>query len=156
MTAMERLWIDHVLWTRAVIISAVAGLPDKDAALRRLLQNQNQIGRALGSDLLATLLREHIQIAVALVAAASRGDRGGAAAADARWHRNADALATELARLTGKPAAAIKQMLYDHLALTGREAAARIVGRWDADIASFDRVLTQAIHMADSLGGASS
>ena len=46
--AMRKLWTDHVAWTRLFIISAAAGLPDKDATTQRLLQNQTDIGNAVG------------------------------------------------------------------------------------------------------------
>src|SRR5581483_9022371 len=44
--SMRVLWEDHVAWTRLYIVSAVAGLPDTDATLNRLLQNQTDIGNA--------------------------------------------------------------------------------------------------------------
>jgi len=37
---LRRLWIDHTLWTRSYIVSAVAGLDDQKDVLARLLQNQ--------------------------------------------------------------------------------------------------------------------
>ncbi|MDT7679646.1 MAG: hypothetical protein QOD82_7564 [Pseudonocardiales bacterium] len=46
---MRKLWEDHVQWTRLFIVSAVAGLPDSDATLGRLLQNQADIGNAVAS-----------------------------------------------------------------------------------------------------------
>src|SRR5437762_9661413 len=45
--AMRKLWEDHVTWTRLFIVSAAAGLPDKDATTQRLLQNQTDIGNAV-------------------------------------------------------------------------------------------------------------
>lgn len=63
---MRKLWEDHITWTRVFIISAVADLPDKDAATQRLLQNQVDIGNAIkpfygdaAGDRLALLLKEH-------------------------------------------------------------------------------------------------
>jgi hypothetical protein len=44
---MRKLWEDHITWTRIFIISAVADLPDKDAATQRLLRNQVDIGNAI-------------------------------------------------------------------------------------------------------------
>src|SRR5205814_5944383 len=45
--AMRKLWEDHITWTRVLIISAAADLPDRDAATQRLLQNQVDIGNAI-------------------------------------------------------------------------------------------------------------
>src|SRR5438067_12378686 len=79
--AMRKLWEDHVTWTRLYIVSAVAGLPDRDATTQRLLQNQTDIGNAVadlyGADAgnkLTALLRDHILIAANIVAAAKAGD----------------------------------------------------------------------------------
>jgi len=45
--AMRELWEDHVVWTRQVIVAIIAGTPDTDAALARLLRNQADIGDAI-------------------------------------------------------------------------------------------------------------
>ena len=45
--SMDKLWEDHVTWTRLYIVSAAANLPDKDATAQRLLQNQTDIGNAI-------------------------------------------------------------------------------------------------------------
>src|SRR5438067_557335 len=80
--AMRKLWTDHVAWTRLFIISAAAGLPDKDATTQRLLQNQTDIGNAVvpyygtdGGTKLTSLLKDHILIAADLVGAAKAGDK---------------------------------------------------------------------------------
>ena len=44
---MRVLWEDHVMWTRLAVISLVAGTPDTQATVERLLQNQADIGNAL-------------------------------------------------------------------------------------------------------------
>ena len=74
--ALRKLWSDHVIWTRQYIVAAVAGTPDADAAAGRLLKNQEDIGAAIvpyygqdAGDKLTGLLKEHILIAVDLVAA---------------------------------------------------------------------------------------
>src|SRR5205823_5560857 len=65
--AMNKLWEDHVSWTRLFIVSSLANLPDKQATTDRLLQNQVDIGNAVkpfyGDDAgnkLTGLLKEHI------------------------------------------------------------------------------------------------
>ena len=80
--ALRKLWSDHVIWTRGYIIAAAAGTPDADAAAGRLLANQEDIGAAVAGfygkdagDRLTELLKEHILIAVDLVAAAKSGDQ---------------------------------------------------------------------------------
>jgi hypothetical protein len=44
---MRKLWEDHITWTLNVIISFQADLPDLNAAIARLLQNQADIGNAI-------------------------------------------------------------------------------------------------------------
>jgi len=81
-TALRKLWTDHVIWTRQYIVAAVAGTPDAEAAAGRLLRNQEDIGDAVvplygaeAGEELTRLLKEHILIAVDLVAAATKGDK---------------------------------------------------------------------------------
>src|SRR5215467_3779649 len=79
---MRKLWSDHVIWTRQYITSAVADSPDTDAAANRLLLNQEHIGKAVvpfygeaGGAALTNLLKQHIMIAVELVAAAKANNQ---------------------------------------------------------------------------------
>src|SRR5688572_23585521 len=78
---MRKLWENHVVWTRMVIVSAIAGSPDLDAATQRLLSNQDDIGDAIvpyfgasAGATLAELLRDHIVIAAVILGAAKAGD----------------------------------------------------------------------------------
>src|SRR5581483_9771122 len=120
--SMRVLWEDHVAWTRLYIVSAVAGLPDTDATLNRLLQNQTDIGNAVagfyGNDAgtkLTALLKDHIAIAGELVAAAKTGDNAKVTDASARWYANADDIATFLAGANPAwPVATLKDMMKTH------------------------------------------
>src|SRR5207302_10382776 len=102
--ALRRLWADHVIWTRQYIVAAVAGTPDAEAAAGRLLRNQEDIGNAIvplygaaaGKEL-TRLLKEHILIAVDLVAAAVKGDKRGCARHGKRLDGNAGDIAAVLA-----------------------------------------------------------
>jgi hypothetical protein len=157
---MRRLWEDHVTWTRLYIVSAVAGLPDAGPTAERLLQNQVDIGNAIkpyygeaAGDQLTALLREHILIAADLVAAAKAGDNAAFEAAHERWYANADEIAVFLSSANPHhwPLEPTKAMMREHLDLTLQEAGARLAGDWSADIAAYDQIHLQALHMADML-----
>jgi hypothetical protein len=157
---MRALWEDHVTWTRMVIVDAAAGSPALDASAGRLLRNQADIGRAVGSFYGATagrqltgLLRGHIVIAADLLTAARAGDASGVARAQVRWDRNGVRIADFLARAnpTAWPRVEMRRMMRHHLALTTAEAVARLKGQWAADVRAYDRVHVQALEMADML-----
>ena len=74
---MRELWTDHIVYTRNFIVAAAANQADTAEVAQRLLRNQDEIGDAIkpyygdaaGSQL-ASLLRNHIQLAAKTVAAA--------------------------------------------------------------------------------------
>jgi hypothetical protein len=157
---MRRLWEDHVSWTRLYIVSAVAGLPDKQATAERLLRNQSDLGDAIkpfygdeaGAKLTA-LLRDHILIAAELIDAAKAGDKAKSDDATRRWGANADEISTFLNGANPKhwPLADVKKMMREHLDLTAAEVVAQIQGDWAGSIAAYDRARAQMLHMADTL-----
>jgi hypothetical protein len=158
-TAMRKLWSDHVIWTRQYIVAAALGDPSADAASKRLLKNQEDIGNAIvpyygaaAGTKLTDLLKQHILIAVDLVAAAKAGDAAKQADADKRWHDNAAEIATFLSGANSNwPRQTLVDMLNNHLSLTTREATARLKKDWDDDVAAFDAIYGQAMMMADAL-----
>lgn len=159
-SAMAGLWSDHVTWTRTYIISALADLPDKDAAAARLLQNQADIGDAIkpyygdaAGDKLTALLKDHIVIATELVSAAKSGDVAKKDDANRRWQGNADQIATFLSTANPKnwPAAEMRTMMREHLDLTTAEVVARLNRDWKGDVAAYDEIRAQALGMADML-----
>lgn len=158
--AMRKLWEDHIIWTRLFIISAAADLPDKAAATDRLLQNQVDIGNAIkpyygdaAGNKLTTLLKEHITTAAEIVTAAKAGDKPKQDDATKRWFANADQIAAFLSDANPKnwPRSEMQKMMRDHLNLTTEEAVARLQSNWAADIAAYDKVHDQILHMADML-----
>jgi len=158
--SMDKLWEDHVTWTRLYIVSAAANLPDKDSTAQRLLQNQSDIGDAIkplygdaAGDKLAGLLKDHITIATEIVDAAKAGDTERKDEAANRWNANADDIATFLSQANPKnwPIAEMEKMMHEHLDLTTAEVVARLQGDWAADIAAYEKVHTQIRKMADML-----
>jgi hypothetical protein len=157
---MRVLWEDHVTWTRLAVISLVAGTPDTEATVARLLKNQTDIGNAIkpyygtaAGNALTKLLRQHILIAADLIAAAKTGDQAKVAAEQARWQANADDIATFLSKANPRhwKRSEVRAMLNEHLRLTTDEVVARLQSKWAADVAAYDRIHHHALGMADTL-----
>jgi len=158
--SMDKLWEDHVTWTRLYIVSAAANLPDKDSTAQRLLQNQSDIGDAIkplygdaAGDKLAGLLKDHIMISTEIIDAVKAGDAAKKDEVANRWNANADDIAVMLSAANPKnwPIAEMKKMMHEHLDLTTAEVVARLQGDWAADIAAYEKVHTQIRKMADML-----
>lgn len=160
--AMQRLWTDHVVWTRQYVIAAVDERPELEAATKRLLKNQEDIGNAVvpfygkaAGKQLTDLLKQHILIAVDLVAAAKAGDNKKFQTFDKKWDKNAEEIASFLSganpHLTKKD---VVDLLYLHLSLTKDEAVARIKKDFNKDAAVFDQILTEILTLSDALSHA--
>lgn len=156
--AMRQLWEDHIVWTRMAIIGIVDETADSSFAVERLLKNQDQIGDAVkpfygeqAGEALSQLLREHIVGAADLLVAAKTGV--GFEAAHAAWYANGDAIGAFLADANPRnwDRAEMQAMMRDHLDLTLAEAVARLEGRFADDIAAYDEIHGQILHMADML-----
>lgn len=157
---MRRLWEDHITWTRLFIVSFAADLPDLEATAARLFQNQSDIagairpfyGRAAAQELDA-LLREHIAGAADLLAAAKAGDTTAFDEAHAAWYANGNEIADFLhaANPRNWPHHEMRMMMREHLDLTLSEAAHRLAGEFELDVADYDAVHDAILEMADML-----
>lgn len=157
--AMERLWTDHVIWTRQYVIAAVDDRPEVETAAARLLKNQEDIGEAIipfyGAEAgarLTDLLKQHILIAVDLVAAAKSGSDSDFATHDQRWTQNAAEIASFLGAANSYwPEKVVVDLLSLHLSLTKDEAVARLQKDYVKDAEIFDQILTEILTLADAL-----
>jgi hypothetical protein len=158
--AMRQLWSDHVTWTRMFIVSAAADLPDKKATTDRLLQNQTDIGAAVGSiygkpagDKLTGLLKDHILIAADLVGAAKAGNTARVDSLNKKWRGNADDISVFLNSANPKhwPTATLKSAMYTHLDQTLSEATHQLKGDYAASVRDFDAIEKHILMMADML-----
>lgn len=158
--AVRKLWEEHVTWTRVYIIAALADLPEADIAAQRLLQNQTDIGNAIkpfygdrAGQQLTALLEDHILITADLLAAAKAGDTAKLEDASQRWYANADEIAAFLSSANPDywPLGEMQTMMKDHLDLTLEEATARLNGDWAGDVAAYDKVHNEILHMADMI-----
>jgi len=77
----DRLWSDHFWYTRQVVVSAVNKNPCLNKDIEELLSNQDDLGKNFAAQVnnhsagvkLATVLREHINIAIKIVTTAIAG-----------------------------------------------------------------------------------
>lgn len=141
--------------------AALGAMPasDADAAASRLLRNQDDIGEAFvpyyGKDAarkLSDLLKQHIMIAVELIADAKGGDKQKFARDDERWTQNANGIARFLASANPNwPEKDVMDLLALHLQLTKGEVTARLNQDWNADVKAFDDIFTEIMVLADTL-----
>jgi hypothetical protein len=156
---MRKLWSDHVIWTRAYVVAATADRPEATSAANRLMKNQEDIGAAIAvyygkaaGDKLTSLLKEHISIAVDIIKFAKAGDKASQEQADAKWHRNGEAIADFLSQANPNwPRATLVQMMNMHLSTTTDEVVGRLTQNWEGDVRAFDAVYNHILLMADAL-----
>jgi hypothetical protein len=158
--SMAKLWEDHIVWTRMVIVDFAAGLPDLKAAETRLLRNQTDIGNAIkpyygaaAGSALTQLLRTHILEAVPVLQTAKDGDKAALTKALETWYANGHQIAVFLTKANPHawPLSMTDSMMKHHLDLTAKEAVSRLEGHWSADIAAYDQVHNEILQMANML-----
>jgi hypothetical protein len=157
--AMHKLWEDHIVWTRNVILNIMDDLPGTEQAVNRLLSNQDDIGNALkpfygdaGGKELTRLLREHITTAADLLKAAKTGNNSAFDAANKKWFANADEISNFLSKANPHwKLDDMKKMMNEHLTLTTNEAVARLKKDYAADVKAYDKVHDEILMMADML-----
>jgi uncharacterized protein YicC (UPF0701 family) len=154
---MRFVWLQHVYWTRLLLISIAERLKDQAATTARLMQNPKDIADLFkpyyGSQTAETieqLLTEHLQIGAELITALRDSKAEEAARLKALWYANADKMAAAFSGINPYYGYnELRGMLYKHLDLTTEEVAKRLSGDYPADIQAFGRVEQEAIMMAD-------
>jgi hypothetical protein len=137
----------------------ITPLGDGDAAAVRLLKNQEDIGNAIVSfygeeagKQLTHLLKEHILIAVEMIAAARAGNDEKFKEEDARWTNNAGEIADFLSGANPNWSKGdVVDLLGQHLALTKNEVVARLQEKYDDDVEAFDQIHTEILTVSDVL-----
>jgi hypothetical protein len=154
---LRRLWFEHVMWTRAFIVSTAFNLADLNYVTERLLRNPvdfaDLFGQVYGSQKAARLeelLTNHLLIAAQLVNAAKAGDAVSVTQQRNMWYANANEIANFLSEIN--PYWNLRQwqqMLSSHLQMTENEAVQILTQQYAASINEFDKIAEQAMAMAD-------
>lgn len=154
---LQRLWIEHVLWTRMFLISTAFNLPDLSFVTQRLLQNPVDFARVLqplyGKQTamqFKKLLTDHLLIAAQLVNAAKAGNTEEADKQRKLWYTNAEEIAKFLASINPFWKEYVwRELLFDHLRMTEDEAVFLLGGQYEKSIKVYDAIQAEAIEMAD-------
>lgn len=153
---MNLVWIEHILWTRLLLISIAESLNDLEATKARLLQNPKDIANVFkkyyGSavaDTIEKLLTEHLVIGANLITALKNKNEKLADELNKSWYKNADDMADAFSTINpfyGKED--VRNMLYEHLKLTTDEVSARLKKDYAADIKAYDLVQKEILKMS--------
>ncbi|MCW6088151.1 LysM peptidoglycan-binding domain-containing protein [Clostridium sporogenes] len=156
---IRMLWEQHSVWTRLAIMSIVAGSPDEELVVARLLRNPKDFEEVLrlfyGDEVAAEfnkLLTSHLVIASEIVKASKAGNTDAAADAEKRWYENADQIAELLSKINPYWYFEDWQaMLQEHLALVKAQAVAILTSDYEKGISIYDDLEMQALEMADMM-----
>jgi hypothetical protein len=155
--SMRHVWLQHVYWTRLLLISIAERLNDEADTTARLLKNPADIadifacyfGEADASQISA-LLTEHLKIGAALITTLRDEHTDEAEKLTKEWYINADEMAKAFSEINPYyNYDDLKKMLNMHLDLTTKEVAARLAGKYKEDIKAFAKVEKEALTMAD-------
>lgn len=157
LNAMNIVWIEHILWTRMLLISIAESLGDLDATQTRLLQNPMDVAnifRKYYGDNVATiiqkLLTEHLVIGAELITALKNENQSLAQELNTKWYKNADDMAEAFNSINPfYPKETVRHMLYEHLKLTTDEVANRLKKDYVADIKAYDMVQKEILNMSE-------
>jgi hypothetical protein len=159
--AMRALWEIHGTYTEDAIVDFVGGLPNTNAVVRRLLENQVQIGDAVkpyygakAGNELTTLLKAHINDAVATLAAAKSGAASALARAKAAFYSNGNQVAAFLHAANPRhwPLRAMRTMMRIHLNQVIALAVDQLKGNYTAANAEYNVYINHIlVGMADML-----
>lgn len=154
---MRLAWLQHVYWTRMLLISIAEQQKDQQAVTKRLLQNPTDIANIFSAyysldiaNSIAHLLTEHLKIGAALITALRDRQKQEADKLNRQWYINADQMAKAFSSINPHyNREHLRKMLYHHIGLTTQEVAMRLAGNYPADILAFNRVEREILLMAD-------
>lgn len=153
---MNLAWIEHILWTRMLLISIAGNLNDLDATKSRLLENPKDIANIFRkyygnsvANTIQNLLTEHLVIGGDLIVALKNGNQKLAQELNSKWYKNADSMAETFSSINPFYfREEIRKMLYDHLKLTTEEVSARLKNDYQSDIKAYDMVQREILKMS--------
>ena len=153
---MNLAWIEHILWTRMLLISIAENLSDLEPTKARLLENPKDIADIFReyygnnvANIIQKLLTEHLVIGGDLIVALKNGNQKLAQELNTKWYKNADDMAEAFSSINPfYPKEEVRHMLYEHLRLTTDEVSNRLKKNYAADIKAYDMVQKEILQMS--------
>jgi len=154
---MDLAWLEHIFYTRLLLISVTENLTDLEKIKTRLLENPKDIAKIFqryyensAAQLIENLLTEHLIICYNLIVSLKNKNQKVADDLNKKWYKNADYMVDEFSRLN--PfflKKELRQLLYNHLNLTDDEVTARLNGNYTADIKTYDMLQEETLKMSE-------
>ena len=159
-TTLRKLFTDHAVYTRFVILSIENNLDDIDVMLKRLLINQDDIGEYLGYILgktriclkLSKLLKEHILLAGRVIKM-SYGHKKGTAKIIKKLFANGDKISELLHSIAPEklPLRTLIKMFRMHNKFVISMVKARLSKSWSKDQKLYDAYYNEMLDMANAI-----
>ncbi len=154
---LRKLWEEHIMFTRMVVMSVVDDLADDDVVTARLLQNPGQMGAVFGryygqqvADNVANLFTQHLVLAKDWMTLLKNRQEREALQKRDEWYRNADEIAGYLASINPNyDQEMMRQMKRSHNDTVKAQVESRMAGNYVADVAAYDTGEELALDMAD-------
>lgn len=157
---MRKLWSDHMHWTLATVEAYYNNPAALNSSLGRLLQNQKDIGAAIvpyygqaAGDTLASLLTQHIQLAVPVLQAAKDNNQPALNTSVNNWNNNARDISSFLttANPANWPQSATEPFMLHHIEQTIDYSVKILNNDRAGALAGFDHALDHMLDLADIL-----
>lgn len=157
---LRKIWAEQAFWTREYIVSYLNGTKDINDVTKRLLKNQEQIGRSLGmwygdknGNKIADLLKNQLISFGDLLNDMVNRDREKSIMSEKKWNDNTDKLVDFLVGLNNKwGRTELSQHFKQYNEMVTGIAGNRMKGKHQDEIKSFDKAYNQAMYdIADVL-----
>ena len=155
--AMRFVWMQHIYWTRLLLVDIAARLKSQNATEMRLMDNPCDIAAVYknfyserDAKKIEDEIREHLKIGGALITALRDRRMSEAEDLNRKWYKNADEMAGVFSQLNPYYRYEdVRDMLKEHLDLTGKEVTAHLKQDYNAGIEAFGEAERAAMKMAD-------
>lgn len=157
MNRLRDLWQQHMYWTRSFIVSALAGLDDKEAVAQRLLRNPKDLANLLkqyyGNDKASefeSLLTEHLLLASNMLDAIIADDQKKAQSIREKWYDNAVEISQFLSSINPYWSEERWRLLFfEHLGMIDEIISLIMADQFVEEIAISDMSQTMMLGLAD-------